>query len=139
MKLPVQERTSYGTFDTAGWLHSLGYRRTSPESDDERALSAPLRAPLLNVTSMESMERSSPEGDHPANSFTEQAVIDIGTQCFTSRPQTKGQQGPLLNPREDLFCWFSAVFPRVFGLSLGQEWSEDCFVLFVGFFQWFLA
>ena len=67
------------------FIKSLGFKRILARSDNERPLLSLIECVMNNLTGVELVQMTSPEGDHGANGLAEVGVREIKAQTRISR------------------------------------------------------
>ena len=72
--------SDYASSFLAAFIKSLGFKRILVRSDNERSLLSFIKRVMNNLTGVELVQMTSPEGDHAANGLAEVGVREIKAQ-----------------------------------------------------------
>ena len=72
--------SDYASSFLTAFIKSLGFKRILVRSDNERSLLSLIERVMNNLTSVELVQMTSPEGDHAANGLAEVGVREIKAQ-----------------------------------------------------------
>ena len=77
----------------SAFIESLGFKRILVRSDNERSLLSLIERVRCNLTGVELVLMTSPEGDHQANGLAEVGVREIKAQTSILRSQLEQRLG----------------------------------------------
>ena len=86
-------------------IKSLGVKRILVRSDNERSLLSLIERVTINLTGVELVMMTSPEGDHQANGFAEVGVREIKAQTRILRSQLEQRLGSRIDEKDPLMSW----------------------------------
>ena len=86
-------------------LKSLGFKRILVRSDNERSLLSLIERVTCNLTGVELVLMTSPEGDHQANGLAEVGVREIKAQTRILRSQLEQRLGSRTDGKDPLMSW----------------------------------
>ena len=87
------------------FIKSLGFKRILVRSDNERSLLSLIERVTRNLTGVELVMMTSPEGDHQANGFAEVGVREIKAQTRILRSQLEQRLGSRIDEKDPLMSW----------------------------------
>ena len=85
--LTGRDRQTYASSFLTAFIKSLGFKRILVRSDNERSLLSLIERVTCNLTGVELVLMTSPEGDHQANGLAEVGVREIKAQTRILRSQ----------------------------------------------------
>ena len=97
----VDRKGASGSFLTA-FIMSLGFKRILVRSDNERSLLSLIERVMNNLTGVELMHMTSPEGDH---GFAEVGVCEIKAQTRILRSQLEQRHVNRIDEKDPLMSW----------------------------------
>ena len=83
-------------------IKSLGFKRILVRSDTERSLLSLIERVMSNLTGVELVLMTSPEGDHAANGLAEVGVHEIKAQTRILRSHLEQRLGNRIDERDSL-------------------------------------
>ena len=104
-QVPEKGMNVYALAFFTGWLRGLGWKRLLFRSDNERALSAFLRAAAASLEGVEVIEQASPKGDHAANGLAEVGVREVKAQTRVLKSHLEERLKRQLDWSEPLATW----------------------------------
>ena len=87
------------------FIKSLGFKRILVRSDNERSLLSLIERVTSNLTGVELVLMSSPDGDHQANGLAEVGVREIKAQTRILRSQLEQRLGSRIDEKGPLMSW----------------------------------
>ena len=85
--------SDYASSFLTAFITSLGFKRILARSDNERSLLSLIERAMNNLTRVELLQMTSPEGDHAANGLAEVGVREIKAQTRILRSQLEQRLG----------------------------------------------
>ena len=85
--------SDYASSFLTAFIKSLGFKRILVRSDNERSLLSLIERVTCNLTGVDLVLMTSPEGDHQANGFAEVGVREIKAQTRILRGQLEQRIG----------------------------------------------
>ena len=92
------------SFQTA-FIKSPGFQRILVRSNKERSLLSLIERVMNNLTGVELVQMTSPEGDHAANGLAEVGVREINSQTRVLRSQLEQRLGNRIDEKDPLMSW----------------------------------
>ena len=86
-------------------MKSLGFKRILVRSDNERSLLSLIERMTCNLTGVELVLRTSPEGDHQANGLAEVGVREIKARTRILRSHLEQRLGSRIDEKDPLMSW----------------------------------
>ena len=83
----------------------LGFKRILVRSDNERSLLTWIEGVMSNLTGVELVLMTFPEGDHAANGLAEVGVREIKAQTRILRSQLEERLGSRTDEKDPLMSW----------------------------------
>ena len=96
--------SDYASSFLTAFIKSLGFKRILVRSDNERSLLSLLERVTCNLTGVELVLMTSPEGNHQANGFAEVGVREIKAQTIL-RSQLEQRFGNPIDDKDPLISW----------------------------------
>ena len=87
------------------FIKSLGFKRILVRSDNERPLLSLIERVTCNLTGVEFVQMTSPEGDHAANGLAEVGVREIKAQTRILRSQVEQRLANRTDEKDPLMSW----------------------------------
>ena len=87
------------------FIKSLGFKRILVRFDNERSLLSLIERVMNNLTGVELVQMTSPEGDHAANGLADVGVREIKAQTRTLRSQLEQRLGNRIDEKDPLMSW----------------------------------
>ena len=97
--------SDYASSFLTAFIKSLGFKRILVRSDNERPLLSLIERVSCNLTGVELVLMTSPEGDHQANGFAEVRVREIKAQTRILRSQLEQRLGSRIDEKDPLMSW----------------------------------
>ena len=97
--------SDYASSFLTAFIKSLGFKRILVRSDNERSLLSLIERVTSNLTGIELVLMTSPEGDHQANGFAEVGVREIKAQTRILRSQLEQRFGNRTDEKDPLMSW----------------------------------
>ena len=97
--------SDYASSFLTAFIKSLGFKRILVRSDNERSLLSLIERVTTNLTGVELVLMTSPEGDHQANRLAEVGVREIKAQTRILRSQLEQRLGSRINEKDPLMSW----------------------------------
>ena len=97
--------SDYATSFLTAFIEISGIKRILVRSDTERSLLSLIERVMSNLTGVELVLMTSPEGDHPANGFAEVGVREIMAQTRILRTQLEQRPGNRVDEKDPLMSW----------------------------------
>ena len=97
--------SDYASSFLTAFIKSLGFKRLLVRSDNERSLSSLIERVTSNLTGVELVLMTSPEGDHQANGLAEVGVREIKAQTRILRSQLEQRLGSRIDEKDPLMSW----------------------------------
>ena len=104
----VVDRTGesdYASSFLTAFIKSFGFKRILVRSDNERSLLSLIERVMNNLTGVELVQMTSPEGDHAANGLAEVGVREIKAQTRILRSQLEQRLGSRIDEKDPLMSW----------------------------------
>ena len=103
--LESKGRNSYALSYLVGWLRGLAYKRVVLRSDNEPSILALLADARAEMTDVELVIKSAPEGDSPQNGLAEVAVREVKGQARVLRSHLETMYKRRLKDNEPVLAW----------------------------------
>ena len=87
------------------FIKSLGFKRILMRSDNERSLLSLIERATCNLTGVELVLMTSPEGDHQSSGLAEVGVREINAQTRILRSQLEQRLGSRIDEKDPLMSW----------------------------------
>ena len=87
------------------FIKSVGFKRILVRSDNERSLLSLIERLVNNLTGVELVQMSSPEGDHAASGLAEVGVLEIKAQTRILRSLLEQRLGDRIDEKDPLMSW----------------------------------
>ena len=87
------------------FIKSLGFKRILERSDNDRSLLSLIERVTSNLTGVELVLMTSPEGDHQANGLAEVGLREIKAQMRILRSQLEQRLGSRIDEKDPLMSW----------------------------------
>ena len=100
-----QGASDYASSFLTAFIKSLGFMRILVRSDNERSLLSLIERVTSNLTGVELVLMTSPEGDHQANGLAEVGVREIKAQTRVSRSELEQRLGSRIDEEGPLMSW----------------------------------
>ena len=97
--------SDYASSFLTAFIKSLGFKRILVRSDNERSLLSLIERVTSNLTGVELVLMTSPEGDHQANGLAEVGVREIKAQTRILRSQLEQRLGSRIDEKDPLMSW----------------------------------
>ena len=97
--------SDYASSFLTAFIKSLGFKRVLVRSDNERSLLSLIERVTCNLTGVELVLMTSPEGDHQTNGFAEVGVDEIKAQTRILRSQLEQRLGSRIGEKDPLMSW----------------------------------
>ena len=97
--------SDYARSFLTAFMKSLGFKRILVRSDKERSLLSLIERVTCNLTAVELVLMTSPEGDHQANGLEEVGVREIKAQTRILRSQLEQRLGSRTDEKDPLMSW----------------------------------
>ena len=97
--------SDYASSFLTAFIKSLGFKRILVRSDNERSLLSLIERVTCNLTGVELVLMTSPEGDHQANGLAEVGVREIMAQTRILRSQLEQRLGSRIDEKDPLMSW----------------------------------
>ena len=97
--------SDYASSFLTALIKSLGFKRILVRSDNERSLLSLTERVMDNLTGVELVQMTSPEGDHAANGLAEVGVREIKAQTRILRSQLEQRLGSRIDEKDPLMSW----------------------------------
>ena len=97
--------SDYASSFLIAFIKSLGFKRILVRSDNERPLLSLIERVTSNLTGVELVLMTSPEGDHQANGLAEVGVREIKAQTRILRSQLEQRLGSRIDEKDPLMSW----------------------------------
>ena len=97
--------SDYASSFLTAFIKSLGFKRILVKSDNERSLLSLIERVMNNLTGVELVQMTSPEGDHAANGLAEVGVREIKAQARILRNQLQQRLGNRSDVKDPLMSW----------------------------------
>ena len=97
--------SDYARSFLTAFIKSLGFKRILVRSDSERSLLSLIESVTSNLTGVELVMMTSPEGDHQANGLAEVGVREIKAQTRILRSQLEQRLGSRIDEKDPLMSW----------------------------------
>ena len=97
--------SDYGSSFLTSFIKSLGFTRILVRSDNERSLLSLIERVTNNLTGVELVLMTSPEGDHAANGLPEVGVREIKAQTRILKSQPEQRLGNRIDEKDPLMSW----------------------------------
>ena len=97
--------SDYASSFLTAFIKSLGFKRILVRSDNERSQLSLIEHVTCNLTGVELVLMTSPEGDHQANGFAEVGVREIKARTRISRSQLEQRLGSRIDEKDPLMSW----------------------------------
>ena len=97
--------SGYASSFLTAFTKSLGFKRILVRSDNELSLLSLIERVTCNLTVVELVQMTSPEGDHQANGLAEVGVREIKAQTRILRSQLEQRLGSRTNEQDPLMSW----------------------------------
>ena len=98
--------SDYASSFLTAFIKSLGFKRILVRSDNERSLLSLIERVTSNLTCVELVLMTSPEGDHAAHGLAKVGVLEIKAQTRISRSQLEQRLGNRICKKKDpLMSW----------------------------------
>ena len=94
--------SDYASSFLAAFIKSLGFKRILVRSDNERSLLSLIERVTSNLTGVELVMMTSPEGDHQANGLAEVGVREIKAQTRILRSQLEQLLGSRIDEKDPI-------------------------------------
>ena len=92
--------SDYASSFLTAFIKSLGFKRILVRSDNERSLLSLIERATCNLTGVELVLMTSPEGDHQANGLAEVGVREIKAQTRILRSQLEQRLGSRIDEKD---------------------------------------
>ena len=99
--------SDYASSFLTAFIMSLGFKRILVRSDNERSLLSLIERVTCNLTGVELVLTTSPEGDHQANGLAEVGVREIKAQTRIKRSQLEQRLGNRIDEKDPLMSWIA--------------------------------
>ena len=100
-----QGASDYASSFLTALIKSLGFKRILVRSDNERLLLSLIERVTRNLTGVELVMMTSPDGDHQANGLAEVVVREIKAQTRILRSQLEQRLGNRIDEEDPLMSW----------------------------------
>ena len=100
-----QGASDYASSFLTAFIKSMGFNRILVRSDNERSLLSLIERVTRNLTGVELVLMTSPEGDHQANGLAEIVVREIKAQTRILRSQLEQRLGSRIDEKDPLLSW----------------------------------
>ena len=97
--------SDYASSFLTAFIKSLGFKRILVRSDNERSLLSLIERVTCNLTGVELVLMTSPEGDHQANGLAEVGVREIKAQTRILRSQLEQRLDGRIDEKDPLMSW----------------------------------
>ena len=97
--------SDYASSFLTAFIKSQGFKRILVRSDNERSLLSVIERVTSNLTGVELVLMTSPEGDHQANGLAEVGVREIKAQTRILRSQLEQRLGSRIDEKDPLMSW----------------------------------
>ena len=97
--------SDYASSFLTAFIKILGFKRILVRSDNERSLLSLIERVTCNLTGVELVLMTSPEGDHQANGLAEVGVREIKAQTRILRSQLEQRLGSRVDEQDPLMSW----------------------------------
>ena len=97
--------SDYESSFLTAFIKSLGFKRILVRSDNERSLLSLIERVTCNLTDVELVLMTSPEGDHAENGLAEVGVREIKGQTRILRSQLEQRLGSRSDEKDPLMSW----------------------------------
>ena len=97
--------SDYASSFLTAFIKSLGFKRILVRSDNERSLLSLIERVTCNLTGVELVLMTSPEGDHQANGLAEVGVREIKAQTRILRSQLEQRLGCRSDDKDPWMSW----------------------------------
>ena len=97
--------SDYASSFLTAFIKSLGFKRMLVRSDNERSLLTLIERVTSNLTGVELLLMTSPEGDHQANGLAGVGVREIKAQTRILRSQLEQRRGNRIDEKDPLMSW----------------------------------
>ena len=97
--------SDYASSFLTAFIKSLGFMRIMVRSDNERSLLSLIERVTCNLTGVELVLMTSPEGDHQANGLAEVGVRGIKAPTRILRSQLEQRLGSRIDEKDPLMSW----------------------------------
>ena len=97
--------SDYASSFLRAFIKSLGFKRILVRSDNERSLLSLIERVTSNLTGVELVLMTSPEGDHQANGLAEVGVREMKAQTRILRSQLEQRLGSRIDEKDPLMSW----------------------------------
>ena len=97
--------SDYASSFLTAFIKSLGFKRILVRSDNARSLLSLIERVTCNLTGVELVLMTSPEGDHQANGLAEVGVREIKAQTRILRSQLVQRLGSRIDEKDSLMSW----------------------------------
>ena len=97
--------SDYASSFLTAFTKSLGFKRILVRSDNEGSLLSLIERVMNNLTGVELVQMTSPEGDHAANGLAEVGVRGIKAQTRILRSQLEQRLGNRIDEKDPLMSW----------------------------------
>ena len=97
--------SDYASSFLTAFIKSLGFRRILVRYDTERSLLSLIERVTCNLTGVELVLMTSPEGDHAVDGIAEVGVLEIDSQTRILRSQLEQRLGSRIDEKNPLVSW----------------------------------
>ena len=120
--------SDYASSFLTAFIQSLGFKRILVRSDNERSLLSLIERVMNNLTGVELVQMTSPEGDHAAYGLAEVGVREIKAQTRILRSQWEQRLGNRIDEKDPLMSWIprhaSNCVSRYNLIDDGKTWKR---------------
>ena len=99
------DASDYASSFLTAFIKSVGFKRFLVRSDNERSLLSLIERVMNNLTGVELVQMTSPEGDHQANGLAEVGVREMKAQTRILRSQLEQRLGNRIDEKDPLMSW----------------------------------
>ena len=97
--------SDYASSFLTAFIKSLGFKRILVRYENERSLLCLIERVMNNLTGVELVQMTSPEGDHAANGLAEVGVREIKAQTRILRSQLEQRLGNRIDEKDPFMSW----------------------------------
>ena len=120
----VVDASDYASSFLTAFIKSLGFKRILVRSDNERSFLSLIERVTSNLTGVESVLMTSPEGDHQANGLAEVGVREIKAQTRILRSQLEQRLGSRIDEKDPLMSWIPRHAANCVSRYRGKTWKR---------------
>ena len=116
--------SDYASSFLTALIKSLGFKRILVRSDNERSLLSLIKCVTCNLTGVELVLMTSPEGDHQANGLAEVGVREIKAQTRILRSQLEQRLETRTDEKDPLMSWIPRYAANCVQVQNHGRWSN---------------